>query len=341
MATKRKAENSETPENTELEVLRSKVRKLEAKLQRQEKSQLVKNETSDQDNHQVDVIDFMSEFMNNHGLKCIADKIFSFLDCHTFVKCRLVCRPWKNYIDNEWSMLQLQIFHLSKYPDLELYCKDGDPLVDGKVINFHPLIEVMKKSKDKSELRVFINLCREYVPLNFLYSPYEYNAFKYLIDHHKHQELKLLLSLPKEVPVYESENDGTITDDFKYACEFGCESCVKVFLDRSEEKQIDLNHTKPGEPENNSYEFEHCLFATLANIEFLNNRRFRKGILDLLLRSAEEKRISIHVKNRQGRTLRDEIILELEEDNYGDGIDTFSEATYEVLNIDSHEYMRK
>ena len=335
MARKRKAENSETPENTELEVLRSKVRKLEAKLQLQEKSQLVKNEPGNQNDHQVD---FLSEFMNNHGLKRIADKILSFLDCHSFVKCRLVCRPWKNYIDNEWSMLQLQIFHLSKHPDIELHCEDGEPLViNGKVINFHPLIELMKKSKDKSELRVFINLCREFAPLKN-YSPNEYSAFKYLIDHHRHQELKLLLSLPKEVPVYGSEIDGQITDDFKYACGFGCEFCVKVFLDRSEEKQIDLNHTKPGGPKNYSYEFEHCLFAAVANIEFQNYKSCNKSILDLLLRSAEEKRINIHVKNRHGRTLRDEIIRKLE---CGDGIDAFSEATYEILHIDPHEYMRK
>merc|ERR1712122_469071 len=87
------------------------------------------------------------------------DKILSFLDCHSFVKCRLVCRTWKNYIDNEWSMLQLQIFHLTKYP------KATDPgssyLLDEYELNFGPLMDVMKENKDKSELRVFINMCRD------------------------------------------------------------------------------------------------------------------------------------------------------------------------------------
>ena len=150
MARKRKAKNSETPENTELEVLRSKVRKLEAKLQLQEKSQLVKNEPGDQDDqdHQVDVIDFLSEFMNNHGLKRVADKILSFLDCHSFVKCRLVCRPWKNYIDNEWSMLQLQIFHLSKHPDIakteSLLSMDSNP----KFVYFQRFDEIFHCFRD-------------------------------------------------------------------------------------------------------------------------------------------------------------------------------------------------
>ena len=69
-------------------------------------------------------------------------------------------------------MLQLQIFHLTKYP------KATDPqssyLLDEYELNFGPLMDVMKENKDKSELRVFINLCREFAPLKN-YSPNEYS----------------------------------------------------------------------------------------------------------------------------------------------------------------------
>ena len=58
-----------------------------------------------------EVVDILLVFMDNNGLKGIAYKIFSFLDGVFLVQCRKVCRSWKNFIDNEWSMLQLQIVH--------------------------------------------------------------------------------------------------------------------------------------------------------------------------------------------------------------------------------------
>ena len=36
---------------------------------------------------------------------------------------------------------------------------------------------------------------------------------------------------------------------FKYACQYGCEICVKLLLDRSEEKEIDLNKVQLQEEE--------------------------------------------------------------------------------------------
>ena len=109
MATNAKRENPEHqhPENSELEVMRAKVRKLEATVK---ELQVIKEDQVD--HHEVhEVVDILLVFMNNIGFKRIADKIMSFLDCESFVQCRLVCRSWKNFIDNEWSMLQLQIFH--------------------------------------------------------------------------------------------------------------------------------------------------------------------------------------------------------------------------------------
>mgnify|MGYP001456868965 CR=1 FL=1 len=210
MATNAKRER---PENSELEVMRAKIKKLEATLKANaEELQMIKNGQVDHHEDQKnDVVDFLFVFMNNNGFKQIADKLLSFLDCKSFFQCRLVCRSWKNFIDNEWSMLQMQIFHLKE--DVQ------------NQINLEPVIKIMKKNPNKSELRVFIKICQELVAkrCNFKLACH---PVEYMIDHHRHQELKLLL----RCPIQKNPNSGnnSFTRVFKYAHQFGCETCVKL-----------------------------------------------------------------------------------------------------------------
>ena len=116
MATNTKRENPDHVENSELEVMRAKIKKLEAKVE--ELQRINNGQVDHHEDQKNDVVDFLFVFMNNNGFKRIADKILSFLDCKSFVQCRLVCRSWKNFIDNEWSMLQRQIFHLKRHVDI-------------------------------------------------------------------------------------------------------------------------------------------------------------------------------------------------------------------------------
>ena len=132
MATNAKRKNLEHLDPLEVEVMRDKIRKLEATLEttqttvkakdKKEKELMSKIEElqrfkNDQVDYETDetqaneVVDILLVFMDNNGLKGIAYKIFSFLDGDSLVQCRKVCRSWKNFIDNEWSMLQLQIVH--------------------------------------------------------------------------------------------------------------------------------------------------------------------------------------------------------------------------------------
>jgi len=98
-----------------------KIRKLEATVKaneellmyKDEELQMFKKDEVDVDYHgsqENDVVDFLLVFMNNRGFKRIADTILSFLDTKYFNQCRLVCRSWKNYIDNEWSMFSSKYF---------------------------------------------------------------------------------------------------------------------------------------------------------------------------------------------------------------------------------------
>ena len=342
MAKRGNPEHPEHLENSELEVMRAKIRKLEESL----KESLIKNELlqvtkNDQVDHHEElgngVIDFLSEFMSNHGFKRIADKILSALDCGSFNRCRLVCRPWKNYIDNEWSMLQLQIFHLKRHPgEID---EDGKPyyqLLNEYMLNFGSLIKIMEKTTNKSELRVFIQMCRELVSKRCGRRLGE-DPLEYMIDHHRHQELEMLLHCPIQKnpdSLYCGFRD--FTKIFKYACQFGCEICVKLLLDRSEEKEIDLNKVQLQEEEKyhrDPYQFEHCLFVANFNCE-----GYRKDVVDLLLRCAEAKGIDIHTKRERcyhyfGVTLRDEIIKDYEE-CITESIEDYTEETYKILKID-------
>ena len=269
MATNAKRER---PENSELEVMRAKIKKLEATLKANaEELQMIKN--GQVDHHEElgnGVIDFLSEFMSNHGFKRIADKILSALDCGSFNRCRLVCRPWKNYIDNEWSMLQLQIFHLKRHPgEID---EDGKPyyqLLNEYMLNFGSLIKIMEKTTNKSELRVFIQMCRELVSKRCGRRLGE-DPLEYMIDHHRHQELKMLLDYPVQLNQNREYYGGQMSLEtvFKYACQYGCEICVKLLLDLTKDKEIDLNLISKKESyHREDYEYEHCLFAAYWHSE--------------------------------------------------------------------------
>ena len=355
MATNAKRESPEDAETSALEVMRAKIRKLEAivKAKRDEllmkdeellakdkelmskdvELQTFKKDQVDNNEAQENVVVNILMFMNNTGFKGIADKIMSFLDSKSFVQCRLVCRSWKNFIDNEWSMLQRQIFHLKKHPNKIDYIDDTPYpiqfILNEHHLNFGPLIKIMEKSKDKSKLRVFINLCRELA--SDRYHLLNEDLLKCMIDQHRHQELEMLL----DYPVQRDQNGSyygchrSFTPTFKYACQYGCGICVRLLLDRSEGKEIDLNVREEWDPGyDETHEYEHCFFAALENTE-----GFRKEVVDLLLRSSEEKGIDINARSSNyGCTLRTKIIGDLQ--SRESEIEDYTEATLKILNID-------
>ena len=275
MATNAKMGTLENPENSELEVMRVKIRELEATVKTKteellanaakeaelmskneelfaknqelmskvEELQMFKKDQIDHDEAQEnEVFDILLVFMNNAGFKRIADKILSYLNSESFAQCRLVSRSWKDFIDNEWSMLQLQIVHLTRHPvDFD---DDGKPISLLQFyqigLNFEPLIKIMEESRNKSELRVFIKLCREWLSrISLTNHKFELELlFKYVVAHHRHEELKLLLHCPVQK---EAEDWFSFTRIFKFACQYGCEICVKLILDRSEDTDIELN----------------------------------------------------------------------------------------------------
>ena len=333
MATNAKRKNLEHSDPSEVEVMRDKIRKLEATLEttvkakdekekelmsKIEELQRFKNDQVDYETDETqanEVLDILFVFMENNGFKGIAFKIFSFLDCGSFVQCRRVCRSWKNFIDNEWSMLQLQIVHLKRQPGLVL--DDGKPFSQyldriWVELDFGPLIKIMEKTRNKSELRLCIKMCQEWVSLSRLYHrdldfEHRYGKwYEYMVDHHRHEKLKLLLHCRFSLVCF--------TRIFTYACQYGCEICVKLILEQSAEKLNELNKTK------NNRDFEHCLYAALGN------GGFKKEVMDLLLRCAVEKGIDIPV------TLRFHIIQCFED--WVGKIDEYSDETYKILKID-------
>ena len=136
----------------------------------------------------------------------------------------------------------------------------------------------------------------------------------YMVRHHRHEELKLLLHC-------QPKNCLHFTRLFKFACQDGCEICVKLILDRSEEKEIDFNRQWD----------EHCLFFANQNSKGPIAQGFKKGVVDLLLRSAEEKGIDIQaISSESGETLREKII----NSKYDIDVDDYTEETYKILKID-------
>ena len=300
MATNTKRGNPDHVENSELEVMRAKIKKLEAKVE--ELQRINNGQVDHHEDQKNDVVDFLFVFMNNNGFKRIAYKILSFLDCKSFFQCRSVCRSWRDFIDNEWSMLQMQILHLNEGVERKMN------------FEIEPLIKIMKKNPNKSELRVFIKMCQE------MASNRTHRVYEYMIDHHRHQELEILFKFP---------NNTYFMEVFKYACQYGCGICVKLLLDRSEGKEIDLNVREEWDPGyDETHEYEHCFFAALENTE-----GFRKEVVDLLLRSSEEKGIDINARSSNyGCTLRIKIISDLQ--SRESEIEDYTEATLKILNID-------
>ena len=168
----------------------------------------------------------------------------------------------------------------------------------------------------------------------------ECNPEKYMIDHHRHQELEILIDYPiqknlnpengKKIRAKISDHFTTI---FKYACQFGCNICVKLFLDRSEGMEIDFNSVKTKEIcHRDSYQFDHCLHVAYDSNDF-----YGKEVLDLLLRNAEEKGIDINHKGyfgNNGTILRDAIIEDFHNFGAEFEIEDFTDATYKILKID-------
>ena len=192
------SEDLENPETSELEVMRAKIRKLEKTVKAKTEELLMKDVKEKELMSKVKELqmfkndDILSVLMNNTGFKQIADKILSLLDCKSFFQCRLVCRSWKNFIDNEWSMLQLQIFHLKRHPnEINEYGEPHQILLNEHWLNFGALIKIMEKTTNKSKLRVFIKMCQELVSKRCHYL--NDDILQYMIAHHRHQELEMLL----------------------------------------------------------------------------------------------------------------------------------------------------
>ena len=98
MAKTKKSAKSVKRKNTVGKVIAPKVRRLD-----------------EEDHEETCQFDILHEFMNNEGLKHIADQILSLLDRRSLANCRLVSRTYRDYLDNERSMLQLQIRHFKTY----------------------------------------------------------------------------------------------------------------------------------------------------------------------------------------------------------------------------------
>ena len=312
MGTRRNSESSE-PED-----LRVKVKKLEEK-------ELMSNDIEWQliEDEGHEVIDFFFIFMSTQCLKHIADKILSFLDRWSFANCRLVSRSWRDYIDGELPMLHLQIFHYYGV-------RTGT---------------AMKKSTNKSDLLMVVNIRRQFKSPCYNSKKFKESPFEYMIDHHRHDDLKLLLDGPMEMTsaivdrLDERRSSSYKTDIpssiFKYACLYGCAKCVKLFLDRTQEKKIDLNYKTKMENRplfsQFTHIFGHCLPVTYHNIEDYPHRNNEgnegNNILMLLLSSAEEKGIDINGTDEGGKTLKEKV----EESLWWD---VYPQYVLDVLGID-------
>ena len=118
-------------------------------------------------------------------------------------------------------MLQRQIFHLTRHPN-EIDEYDGKPyhfLLNEHRFHFGPLIKIKEKNTNKSELRVFINLCREMTSRRF--RKFEQDPLQFISDNQRHQELKILFG----DPVQKNQNreyygsQMSLETTFKYACQ--------------------------------------------------------------------------------------------------------------------------
>ena len=304
--------------------------------------------------------EFMLFLMGNEGLRHIADKIFSasvpryggrcrryVIDMETLANCRLVSRAFRDYIDNQRALLQVQIrhferFELSCYTE-ECHSKYTYPFNDWGEYGYGLIDYIAKEVKDVSKLRTFLGLLRE-IASDRCHALVE-NPFKYMVDNHMHKELELLMNSP--LPIYPPEGWGEWVDDAQewpsfvslYACGFGCGDCVQPFLDHIGEKFIDVNWNR-----------RPCIHAAFEN-DFEkgegDGHRFRKRVLPLLLQNASKKGIDVNATWR-GETVKDKVIekykwdLEHDEDGEGDlckyafGLDDYE--VYKILGINTDDY---
>ena len=176
--------------------------------------------------------DILYEFINNQGLKHIADQILSLLDRWTLANCRLVSRAYRDYLDNERSMLLLQINHFKSYYRFniatlrEQYCGYRRQIYIDSHININNIepeeefdidfIEPEEERlhlpaplptwegigvfsyfgniKDESTLRTCLGLLRE-ITTNCSDELREY-PFIYMVKNHRHKDLKILMQSP-------------------------------------------------------------------------------------------------------------------------------------------------
>ena len=279
-----------------------------------------------QSNLQANIV---TTLMENPGLKTVADKIFGYLNTQSFVNCRLVCRDWKNYIDNEYSMLQMLIQHLKWYRtgyDTDNSYDSDHYILQDHVFSWTKLVEYIEKVNDKKELRLFIKFATKIiwcynrgVDTDFLYNPYGY-----LVKNHQHDILEMVLKSPMDVKLchewksldeFQLKNMQNIV--FNRACKSGCGTCLKLFLDHLEEKNIDFNfQRKKTVTRYRKYQYEHCLHAVpKIGDSFI-----------VLLRYAKEKGVDFKTlgKAKEGWTLAEYLFY--------DDILIFSESQGEYAN---------
>ena len=241
--------------------------------------------------------DILHEFMNNEGLKHIADQILSLLDWHSLANCRLVSRAYRDYLDNERSMLQLQIRHFKFYDRFdnvtlqEKYCYYMEELkFKGKTIEERrqtyienhekqPIWEFtweqigvfshFESIKDEPTLRTCLSLLRDITSNRS--DKLKECPFIYLTKHHRHEELKLLMASPLPMlPPADKCDDGHDGDKwsvwpsraFVVACRLGCGDCIQIFLDHYKAKDVDLEYS---DHESDSYELCDWVWAACSN----------------------------------------------------------------------------
>ena len=219
--------------------------------------------------------DFLLYLMGNPGLMHIADKIFGYFRNKPhqdgfdpqLVLCRQVSRAFRDYFDNNRRILLIQIqdiqnLAMSTYYEDDMSMSACKYLFNTNGWNDYGVFDyIAKEVKDVSELRAWLNLMRE-MAADRCHDLIE-KPFIYLIKHHMHRELELLIKSP--VPIQAPNGWGEYVDDdqewpsyvFLKACAIGCGDCVQPFLDHAGDKFIDVNWTSNSQ--------QHCLHAAFDN----------------------------------------------------------------------------
>ena len=319
-------------------------------------------ESQDCDEVHQSLGDFMILLMGNEGLMHIADNIFRYLNMYELAEFRLVSRAFRDYIDNKKTMLKLQIkhferFHLASYgPRHEddfwtLGSGKWNPILGswGQNEYRYGVFDYCAQEVNKeSELRTLLGLLRD-IASDRCHTLFE-NPFVYLVEHHMHEELRLLMKSPlqiyppNEYKQWVDEEQDWPSYAFLNACSIGCGDCVQPFLDHIGEKFIDVNWTR-------NFDDPPCLHAAFDNdIKKADSYdyRYRKRVLPLLLRNASEKGIEMNAWN--GETLKEKVIekykWDLNHEDDGDGdICTYAfgpdeHKVFEMLGINRDDYQK-